>query len=83
MEHNRSDRLKRLVDAAASARVAEGISSGYDSVMIDGSRLPFEENVEVTSQVVAMAHAAGVLVEAELGSVFSRPTLTKPSGTAS
>ena len=49
--------------------IEEGIESGYDSVMIDGSRLPFEENLAVTAEVVRMAHAEGVLVEAELGSV--------------
>jgi ketose-bisphosphate aldolase len=50
--------------------IEEGIRRGYDSVMIDGSRLPFEENVEVTSRVVEMAHAAGIAVEAELGAVL-------------
>jgi ketose-bisphosphate aldolase len=50
--------------------IEEGIRAGYDSVMIDGSRLPFEENVAVTAEVVRMAHAQGVLVEAELGSVL-------------
>ena len=50
--------------------IEEGIASGYDSVMIDASRLPFEENVAVTAEVVRMAHAEGVLVEAELGSVL-------------
>lgn len=50
--------------------IAEGLANGYDSVMVDGSRLPFDENVEVTSRVVAMAHQEGALVEAELGSVF-------------
>lgn len=50
--------------------IAEAIELGYDSVMIDGSRLPFEENVAVTRQVVEMAHAEGVVVEAELGSVL-------------
>ncbi|MGC8862679.1 MAG: class II fructose-bisphosphate aldolase [Armatimonadota bacterium] len=49
--------------------IEEGLAAGYDSVMIDGSRLPFEENVAVTAEVVRMAHAQGVLVEAELGSV--------------
>jgi len=48
----------------------EAISVGYDSVMIDGSRLPFEENIAVTRRVVEMAHPEGVLVEAELGSVL-------------
>ncbi len=40
---------------------------GWTSVMIDGSHHPFEGNVDVTSRVVAAAHAMGVSVEAELG----------------
>lgn len=44
------------------------INSGfYSSVMIDGSHLPFEENIAVTQRVVAAAHAKGISVEAELG----------------
>lgn len=44
------------------------IESGfYSSVMIDGSHLPFEENIAVTKRVVEAAHAKGVSVEAELG----------------
>jgi fructose-bisphosphate aldolase, class II len=43
------------------------IESGYTSVMIDASDLPFEENVEKTRRVVAMARPRGVSVEAELG----------------
>jgi fructose-bisphosphate aldolase class II/tagatose 1,6-diphosphate aldolase GatY/KbaY len=42
---------------------------GYSSVMVDGSHLPFEENVALTRTVVEEAHAAGVWVEAELGGV--------------
>jgi ketose-bisphosphate aldolase len=42
---------------------------GYTSVMVDGSHLPFEENVALTRTVVAEAHAAGVWVEGELGGV--------------
>jgi ketose-bisphosphate aldolase len=42
---------------------------GYTSVMVDGSHLPFDENVALTRAVVAEAHAAGVWVEAELGGV--------------
>jgi ketose-bisphosphate aldolase len=42
------------------------IELGYTSVMIDGSHLPYEENVELTRGVVERAHAAGVWVEAEL-----------------
>ena len=40
---------------------------GFTSVMIDASALPYEENLALTKQVVAMSHAMGVSVEAELG----------------
>lgn len=43
------------------------IEGGYTSVMIDGSSLPFDENVEITREVVKYAHARGVSVEGELG----------------
>jgi fructose-bisphosphate aldolase class II len=43
------------------------INDGFTSVMIDGSHHPFEENVQVTAEAVKVAHAAGVVVEAELG----------------
>ncbi|MDO8684837.1 MAG: class II fructose-bisphosphate aldolase [Armatimonadota bacterium] len=52
------------------ADISEALQAGYDSVMIDGSRLPLDENIAVTKQVVRMAHREGVLVEAELGSVL-------------
>ena len=45
------------------------IDAGFTSVMIDASHYPFEENVETTKQVVEYAHARGVSVEAELGTV--------------
>lgn len=48
---------------------ARCVAAGYTSVMIDGSKLPFDENVEVTRRVVELAHAAGVSVEGELGHV--------------
>lgn len=43
------------------------IRDGYTSVMIDGSHHPYEENVHLTAEAVKHAHAAGVVVEAELG----------------
>ncbi|MCI8660013.1 class II fructose-bisphosphate aldolase [Clostridiaceae bacterium] len=43
------------------------IEGGYTSVMIDGSSLPFKENMELTREVVKYAHARGVSVEGELG----------------
>lgn len=48
---------------------ARAIRRGCTSVMIDGSSLPFEENVALTKKVVEMAHALGVDVEGEIGSV--------------
>jgi fructose-bisphosphate aldolase, class II len=43
------------------------IDSGFTSVMIDGSKHSFEENIRLTKEVVEYAHAKGVVVEAELG----------------
>jgi len=43
------------------------IDGGFTSVMIDGSHLPFEENIKLTKQVVDYAHERGVVVEGELG----------------
>ena len=43
------------------------IDNGFTSVMIDGSKYDFEENVALTKQVVDYAHSKGVVVEAELG----------------
>ncbi len=43
------------------------IDGGFTSVMIDGSHLPFDENIELTRRVVEYAHANGVTVEGELG----------------
>ncbi|MDR3175315.1 MAG: class II fructose-1,6-bisphosphate aldolase [Desulfovibrio sp.] len=45
------------------------IDGGFTSVMIDGSHLPFEENVALTKKVVDYAHQRGVWVEAELGRI--------------
>ena len=47
--------------------VKAAIAGGYTSVMIDGSALPFEENKELTREVVKYAHERGVSVEGELG----------------
>ena len=43
------------------------IDAGFTSVMIDGSKYDFEENIEITKKVVEYAHSKGVVVEAELG----------------
>jgi len=47
----------------------KAIRAGFTSVMFDGSHYPFEENLKKTKEVVAVAHAVGVSVEAEVGSI--------------
>ncbi|WP_027086379.1 class II fructose-bisphosphate aldolase [Cohnella panacarvi] len=47
----------------------QAIDAGFTSVMIDASHDPLEENIRITSEVVAYAHERGVSVEAELGTV--------------
>jgi len=47
--------------------IRQCIDDGYTSVMIDGSHHAYEENVKLTRDAVEMAHASGVVVEAELG----------------
>ena len=49
--------------------IKEAINNGFTSVMYDGSVLSFEENAAKTKEVVELAHAKGVSVEAELGHV--------------
>lgn len=49
--------------------VMKCIRAGFSSVMFDGSKYPLEENIRLTKQVVEAAHAVGVSVEGELGSI--------------
>jgi len=53
--------------------VKDAVEAGYTSVMIDGSHLPFEENVAITQAAVALARPRGVGVEAELGGIGQAP----------
>ena len=56
------------LDHGSSYELAmQAFRAGYTSVMIDGSHLPFEENIAVTRRVADYAHERGVWVEAELG----------------
>lgn len=45
----------------------EVLELGVDSVMVDGSHLPFKENISYTKYISSLAHAKGMMVEAELG----------------
>ena len=47
----------------------ECIEAGFSSVMFDGHDLPFEENLAKTKEIVELAHAKGISVEAEVGSI--------------
>ncbi|MGR3464551.1 class II fructose-bisphosphate aldolase [Limimaricola sp.] len=51
------------------AECREAIAAGFTSVMFDGSRLPLDENIARTAEIAAMAHAAGVSCEGEIGFV--------------
>ena len=58
------------LDHGSSFELAmRAIHAGYSSVMIDGSKLPFEENIEVSKRVADVAAALGIPCEAELGKV--------------
>jgi fructose-bisphosphate aldolase, class II len=50
--------------------IQEAIAQGYQSIMVDGSRLGLEGNIRATRQAVELAHQAGITCEAELGSVL-------------
>jgi tagatose bisphosphate family class II aldolase len=49
--------------------VMQCIRAGYTSVMIDGSKLPYNENVKLVRKVVEAAHGAGIAVEGEIGRI--------------
>lgn len=51
------------------AQCMQCIRYGFTSVMIDGSKLPLEENITLTNKVIEVARATGVSVEAELGKI--------------
>jgi fructose-bisphosphate aldolase class II len=58
-----------LDHGSSFVKCKEAIDAGFTSVMIDASHHPFAENIKITSEVVEYAHAKGVSVEAELGTV--------------
>jgi fructose-bisphosphate aldolase class II len=54
---------------ASYEQILTAIQFGFTSVMIDGSMLPFEENTAISKRVADTAHAVGLSVEAELGTI--------------
>ena len=83
IKYARFEYLKKMIEAAVETTTIpialhldhganfeickQCIDAGFTSVMIDGSKLDFEENVALTKQVVDYAHSKGVVVEAEIG----------------
>lgn len=62
------DKIALHLDHGSSLEsCVQAIKLGFSSVMIDASKLPFDENVKITKRVVAAAHKHNVSVEAELG----------------
>lgn len=58
-----------LDHGASMDQVLEAIQDGFTSVMIDGSSLPFEENIALCKKIAETAHAVNVSVEGELGTI--------------
>lgn len=67
-----------LDHAEDTVLITEALNLGLTSIMFDGSKLDWEENVAVTARVVAEAHALGVPVEAELGEVGGKDGVHAP-----
>ena len=71
------------LDHGSSFELAQAAAqAGYTSVMIDGSQLDFEGNVDVSRRVVEMARGFGIPVEAELGTVGGKEDSTVAKGIA-
>lgn len=51
------------------ALAAQSLHAGYSSVMIDGSKLPLDENIAITKSVVSLCRPCGISVEGELGAI--------------
>lgn len=58
-----------LDHGSTMGQIMEAIQCGFTSVMIDASLRPLEENIAISKQVVALAHAVNVSVEGELGTI--------------
>jgi fructose-bisphosphate aldolase class II len=72
LEHSRNATVPiavHLDHGTTFEHVMTAIRVGFTSVMIDGSALPFDENVAITAKVVEAAHTVGLAVEGELGTI--------------
>lgn len=64
------------LDHGTESEVLQAIALGFTSVMFDGDRLSFEENISITKRLCGVAHSIGICMEAEVGEV------PKPDGKA-
>ena len=67
--HSKVPMVLHLDHGASYEQCIHAIQLGFTSVMIDGSQLPFAENIALTQKVVEAAHAVGLSVEGELGTI--------------
>jgi fructose/tagatose bisphosphate aldolase len=58
------------LEVDAAAEIAEALALGYESVMVDGSRLDLADNIAITREAVEAARAPGAAVEGELGAIL-------------
>lgn len=66
-EHARVPIIVHFDHGNSKPELLEAFEMGFDSVMVDGSHLPFKENISFTKHMSDLAHTTGKLVEAELG----------------
>jgi fructose-bisphosphate aldolase, class II len=57
------------LDHGTFEQAIECMNAGFSSVMFDGSHYPIDENIQKTKEIVALAHARGISVEAEVGAI--------------
>jgi fructose-bisphosphate aldolase, class II len=57
------------LDHGTFEQAIECMDAGFSSVMFDGSHYPIDENIQKTKEIVALAHARGISVEAEVGAI--------------
>lgn len=78
IRNNAKNKVYLHLDHSTSVDLCkQAIDAGYDSVMIDGSQMPLEENIAMTKQVVEYAASADVVVEAEIGKILGRNVVAK------
>ncbi|MEI0486111.1 class II fructose-bisphosphate aldolase [Brachyspira intermedia] len=68
-ETSNMDICLHLDHCSKEEAIKEAINAGFSSVMIDGSALPIDKNIEITKRIVEFAHSKNVSVEGEIGTI--------------